>query len=435
MSFKTINIYVCILAICLLCSGVSSAAEWKSEPSLFLRGQYNDNVRMRTDEFKEGSTGFTLEPRVKFAGEELQRWDMSIDTRAKITRFQDIEDGDSENLFFDFDGGRQTELTDWRLGANYSKNTNFDTDFETSNPDAGIGDRTERTSLSITPSVLWSTSETSQIRFNLNSTQVTYDEVTNRNYTDYDNNSLSFVAYWMLAENHQLGFTSSYSEYDSPDANFSYDLAILQLDYTYNINPTSDLSFSLGGRRLDSLRTGVTVACDAQGTTFAPTLGQCPDSVLIGPVTVPVTPVIEDISNQEDGTIVNLSYTSKSETASHRFSGGRTVSPSSFGGAQEVRSATYQFSIKNTERFITKLLLDGTESSTVSGTASSFLDDRTQYRIEPSLTYRLSKNWNLQFLYRYITRDYTNSIIDRDATSNAVYINLYLHWPKFVTTY
>jgi len=404
MSFKTINILVCILAICLLSSGVSSAAEWKSEPSLFLKGQYNDNVRMRTDELKEASTGFTLEPRLKFAGEELQRWDMAVDTRAKITRFQDIEDGDSENLFFDFNGGRQTELTDWRLGANYSKNTNFDTDFDTSNPDAGIGDRTERTTASISPSVRWNTSETSQIRFNLNSTQVTYGKVTSRNYTDYDNNSLSFVAYWMLAENHQLGFTSSYSEYDSPDANFSYDLAILQFDYTYNINPTSDLSLSLGGRRLDSLRTVV-------------------------------IPVIEDISNQESGTVVNLSYSSQSETASHRFSGGRTISPSSFGGAQEVRSVTYQFSIKNTERFITKLLLDGSEASTVNGTASSFLNDRTQYRIEPSVTYRLSKNWNLQFLYRYIAQDYTNSLVDRDATSNAVYINLYLHWPKFVTTY
>jgi len=404
MSFKATNLSVCILAICLLCSGVLSAAEWKSEPSLFMRGQYNDNVRMRNDELKESSTGFTLDPRVKFAGEELQRWDMSIDTRAKITRFQDIEDGDSENLFFDFDSGYQTELTDWRLGANYSNNTNFDTDFDTSNPDAGIGDRTERTSVSVTPSVLWSTSETSQVRFNLNSTQVTYDEVTSLNYTDYDYNSLSFVAYWLLAENHQLGFTSSYSEYDSPDSNFSYDQTVLQFDYTYNINPTSDLSLSLGGRRLDSIRTVV-------------------------------IPVVEDISNQDDGTVVNLSYSTQSETASHRFSGGRTIVPSSFGGAQEVRSATYQFNIRNTERFSTNLLLDGSESSTVNGTASSFLDDRTQFRIEPSVTYRLSKNWNLQFLYRHINREYTNSIIDRDATSNAVFINLFLHWPKFVTTY
>jgi len=424
------KILVYITGFCLFCSGVLNAAEWKSEPSLSLKGQYNDNVRMRADDNNpEASSGYTLEPRLKFAGEELQRWDMSIDTRAKITRFQDIEDGDSENLFFDFNSGRQTELTDWRLGANYSKNTNFDTDFGTSN-DAGIGDRTVRTTVSLSPSVRWNTSETSQVRFNVNSTQVTYGKVTSRNYTDYDNNSLSFVAYWMPAENHQLGFTSSYSEYDSPDTSFSYDQAVLQLDYTYNINPTSDLSLSLGGRRLDSLRTDVTVACEiiASGELFLPINEECPDSPF-------VAPVIQDQSNKNNGIVTNLSYTSKSETASHRFSGGRTISPSSFGGAQEVRSATYQFNIKNTERFTTNLLLNGSESSTVNGTASSFLNDRTQYRIEPSVTYRLSKNWNLQFLYRHIAQDYTNLDIGGDITSNAVYVNLFLHWPKFVTTY
>ncbi len=432
MSFKSKKIIGLALAVVLLCTGASHAAEWKSEPSVFLKGQYNDNARMRADGFEEGSSGYTLEPRIKFSGVELQRWDMSVDTRAKITRFQDIDDSDSENLFFNFNGGRQTELTDWRLGANYSKNTNFDTDFDTSNPDSGIGDRTERTVASIAPSVRWNTSETSQIRFSANVRQVTYGKVTNRNYRDYDNNSLSFVAYWMLTENHQLGFTSSYTEYDSPEANFSYDQAILQFDYTYKINPTSDLSLSLGGRSLDSLRTNVTTGCQFDdslgGSIFPPTLGQCPDSPLI-------TPIIEDVSNQDTGTVTNITYTSNTELTSHRFTGGRTISPSSFGGASEVRSATYQFSIKNTERFTTKLLFDAFDSQTVSGTVSSKFNDRKQYRIEPSITYRLTKNWNLQVLYRYINQDYTGRLTDDVRASNAVYINLFLHWPKLVSTY
>jgi hypothetical protein len=433
MGFKLKLNRAVLLAMCACSVSVANAAEWKSEPSVFMKTQYNDNVRMRADKNNpEGSSGYTLEPRVKFAGEELRLWDMAIDTRAKITRYQDIEDGDSENLFFKFDGGRQTELTDWRLSANYSKNTNFDTDFDTTNPDLGIGDRTERTTISAAPSVLWNTSETSQIRFSLKASDVTYGKVTNLRYKDYTNNSVDFSALWMLAQNHQLGFTSSYSEYDSPDTNFSYNQTVLQLDYTYTINPLSDISVSLGGRSLDSLRSNVTTSCifddTIGGGSIPPTNGQCPDSPL-------VTPVIEDLPSKDTGTVTNIAYTKKSELSSHRFTGGRTISPSSFGGANEIRSATYQFSIKNTERFTTKLLLSITDSETVSGTLSSKFNDRTTYRFEPSVSYNLTKNWKLQFLYRYLEQDFATTIINRDAASNAVFVNLYLHWPKLVTTY
>jgi len=416
------------------------AAEWKSEPSINFRTQYNDNVRMRAEENNpEGSAGFTLEPRIKFAGIEQQLWDMSIDAVGKITRFQDIEDGDSENLFFVFDGGKQTERTDWRLNTKYSRNTNFDTDFTTENPDAGIlDDRTERTTVSISPSVSWSTSQTSQVSFSISTVDLSFDEVSRSNYRDSNTDKADFSAYWQVTQRHQLGFTTSYTESDTPEADFSYDQTVLQLDYTYTINKLSKLSFSLGGRRLNSLKENVLVACEANNVVvpieqFAS--NECP--LLAGDPTsgqtFPVTPVLENVKNKDDGTVVNLSYSSETERSSHRLNGGRTVVPSSFGGAQEVRDASYQFSLKNTERLTTKLILSASESSTISGTASSFSNDRTRYRVEPSVSYRLTKNWNLQFIYRYIQQDFSDS--SRDSTSNAVYINLYLHWPRLATTY
>lgn len=230
-----------------------NAAEWKTEPSLFLKAIYNDNVGMRAENNNpESSTGFTLEPRVKFAGEEQRLWDMAIDARGKITRYQDIEDGDSDNAFIVFDGGRQTELTDWRLNTSFERNSNFDTDFDTESPDAGLlDDHTERKRATVSPSVRWNISEISQISFSLNSTDVKYDEVTNFNYSDYDYDSAQVVAYWLLAENQKFGFTSSYAEYDSPEVNFSYDQTIFQLDYTYTINQISNVGLSVGTRRLD----------------------------------------------------------------------------------------------------------------------------------------------------------------------------------------
>jgi len=412
-----------VLNIAAISLTMVNAAEWKIEPSINMKAQYNDNVRMRADENNpEGSIGFTLDPRVKFAGEEQAVWDVAIDARGKIIRYQDIEDGDSENAFFVFDGGRQTERSDWRLNTSFERNSNFDTDFDTENPDAGLlDDHTERKTISISPSVSWNPGETSQMSISFNSTNVTYDEKTNLSYEDYDYDSLQFVAYWIVTENHQLGFTSSYAEYESPDASFFYDQTIIQFDYTYTINQVSDVSFSLGGRRLDSLlEDGEIVGC-ALADEFE-TFGGCP---------VSQDPIFANVENEEDGTVVNLSYRSYSETVRHSFTAGRTVAPSSFGGAQEVRNANYRLNVANTERLSTKLLLDASETETISGINSS--NDRARYRIEPSISYKLNKDWGLQFLYRYIQQDYTNS--DRDGTSNAVFINLFLHWPKLATTY
>jgi len=400
MSFKwKLRIFSVVLCACSV--GVH-AAEWKSEPSLFLKGQYNDNVRLRADNANpEGSTGFTLEPRIKFAGEELNLWDIAVDARAKVTRYQDIEDGDSENIFFVFDGGKQTERSEWRLNASLDRNINLDTDFDTSNPDNGaFNDRTVRKTASISPSVAIDASEILRLTLFLNNTDVSFEEVTSLSYQDYTYSSLSFIADWTVAQNHQLGFTSSYSEYESPGSSFSFDKSILQLDYTYIINPNASAALSFGGRSLESLRT---------------------------------VPVVGDLKNKDNGTVVKLSYSSRTETASHRFTASRDVSPSSFGGAQEIRSATYLYRIENTERFTTKLILDASESSTINGTLVSRFNDRIRYRVEPSLTYKLNRNWNLQFLYRYIGQDFTGN--DRDSAANAIFINLFLHWPKLATTY
>lgn len=420
-----------------------NAAEWKSEPSLFSRFQYNDNVNMRADNNDpQGSTGFTLEPRLRFAGEELKLWDLSIDARGKVTRFQDIEDADSDNAFFVFDGGRKTERSDWRLNTSFERNSNFDTDFDTETPDAGLfDDHTERKTASVTPSVNWKMSETSRINFSLDSTDVRFDEKVSNEFKNFENKEIKLNTIWDLAENQQFGFTGSYSEFDSPEDESTYDQSIFQLDYTYTINKTSRFSLSYGIRKLESAILNVTTACEGNGIEIPinnPILaavlvdGKCPESVddNLGGV-IPLTPILEDFYGKDDGTVVNLTYKNTTETQSHSFTAGRTVVPSSFGGAQEVRNATYIFNVSNTERLSTDLILDASETETVSGSNTS--NDRTRYRFEPTITYRLNRNWNLSFIYRYIDQNLSDS--NEDSTSNAVFVNLFLHWPKLVTTY
>lgn len=174
------------------------AAEWKSEPSLSMSAQYNDNVRLLPDSSDpESSTGYMVEPRIAFKVEEQHLWDMSLDARGRISRNQDVEDADSDSFFFVFDTKRQTELTDWKLNASFRRNSNFDTDFETQNKDSGVllDDHTEEKISSVSPSVVWNMSETSQLSLLLNTTDVVYDELTNVDYENYDYDSIQLSSY------------------------------------------------------------------------------------------------------------------------------------------------------------------------------------------------------------------------------------------------
>lgn len=398
MFFKSVVLKV--LTISVLTSSALQAAEWKLEPSVGIRTQYNDNVRMRTEANNPlGSTGYTLDPKIKLAAEEQNLWDLSLSTRGKFTRYQDLRDADSNNVYVNFDSGWQTERAMLRLNASLTRNTNFDDDYDTESPFAGLtDDKTKRKTITFSPSARWNLSQTSVLIFSINTTDVSYDEVISTNLRDYTNNSVSFQAYWQVLERHTLGYTASYTEQETPEVNYASDTSVLNIDYTYNINQSSDLKFSLGGRRLNSLQ----------------------KNVFLG-----------DLENKNDGVTVNLSYSNQTERASNAFNVARNVIPSSTGSVQEQRSVNYKFSLKNTERLSSNLLLNGTETETIGGGDSSY--DRTRYRIEPSVFYKLSRDWVLSFKYSYVNLNITN--VDQDSTSNAVYINLLLNWPKLATTY
>ena len=417
MFFKSVVLKV--LTISVLTSSALQAAEWKLEPSVGIRAQYNDNVNMRTEVNNPlGSTGYTLDPKIKLAAEEQNLWDLSLSTRGKVTRYQDLRDADSNNIYVNLDSGWQTERAMLRLNASLTRNTNFDDDYDTESPFAGLtDDKTKRKTITFSPSVRWNLSQTSVLIFSINTTDVSYDEVISTNLRDYTNDSVSFQAYWQVLERHTLGYTASYSEQKTPVINYTSDTSVLNVDYTYNINQSSDLKLSLGGRRTNSPEV---IRCVTPGE-FEFT-GRCRFS----------DPVFGDTKTAADnGLTVNLSYSNQTERASNAFNVARNVTPSSTGSVQEQRSVNYKFSFKNTERFSSNLLLDGYETETIGGGDSLY--DRTRYRIEPSVFYKLSRDWSLSFKYSYINQNITNT--DQDSTSNAVYINLLLNWPKLATTY
>ncbi|MCW9014441.1 MAG: hypothetical protein OQL06_11710 [Gammaproteobacteria bacterium] len=407
------------------------AAEWNTEPSVSLRGHYNDNVGMRSVD-EQSSSGYTLEPRLKLKGEELNLWKVSLDTRLRRIQYPSVENADSNNVFFDLSGGYQTERSYWNMGTYFERNTTLDTDFDTESINSSLlSDHTEREKVSITPSVNWRTAETTLISLRLNTADIDYDEITDTRYVDYETNEVSFSSTWEITKNSNLGFTLVFADYESEDANFEYDQQIAQLDYKYQISEATDVSFAIGQRRIDSTAFDAQVVGCNTGTLVDANGDGIDDACLIGFFLVPDDRILGDLQGDDKGAVVSLSYTARSETSSNSISAGRTVMPSSFGGAQEEQRITYQYSNNVSERLNAKLILDAFETETISGVDNS--NDRKRYRIEPSIRWKLTSNWNLSFSYRYIDQNLTST--DENSKSNAIYINLFLNWPKLVSSY
>jgi len=426
---------VSLVGIALAAINVVEAAEWKMEPSVTARTEYNDNPRLFPDESSpDGSAVYTLNPRLKLKADEFNDWDMSLDMNAKMTRYQDVEDADNNNIFLNFDSGSKTELTEWRLAAKLEENTNFDTDFETKTPDAGLllDDKTLRKTLSVTPSMQWSLSQTSFLSFNLSLSDVRFEEVRQTGLVDYEYDSAQLSYSMLLQENHRLGLTGMYAEFDSPENKFSYDQTVFSIDYTYTVNESSEVALSVGTRSIESLVEDVTVACSIPSLNIVEPIeevsntGECP----ILPF-AEVVPVIEDVTRKSDGTVVNLSYDYFYEAASLRINGARSVIPSSFGGVQEENRLSVLANYKHTERLSSDIKLSGSQTDTLNGVAS--LNDRDQYQFQAGLLYKLTRDMSLKLVYNYIEQ--TIIEIDQDSSSNAIMVNLYMQWPRLATTY
>ncbi len=116
---------VFVLCLCGACTIMPvNGVELTTEPELNFGIQYDDNVRLLSIS-PESSTAYTLSPAVKFVAEEHLLWDVSFNARGKMTRFQDVEDIDSDNVLLELDGGSSTELTALRLKLSLDKNSNF----------------------------------------------------------------------------------------------------------------------------------------------------------------------------------------------------------------------------------------------------------------------------------------------------------------------
>jgi len=197
-----------------------------------------------------------------------------------------------------------------------------------------------------------------------------------------------------------------------------------QLGYKYKATENSTFNIDLGGSKVDTIHTNQSIC----SVPFVP-ISDCSGFYqLIFPL---VVLNLDDTSESNSGSTYSISYDYKHEISDYIIALNQSVETSSNGFAQEVEDFMVRYNRKISEKFSAALILNVTRSKSFDSV--SYFEDRDIIRIEPSISWRFSKDSRLSAGYRY--RQQTYSALNEDAGSNSIYVNLSFFGRKLMSSY
>jgi len=396
------------------------AAEWVAEPTLTLGSTYNDNITFReTDELDDTFTTLSasLNSRIK-----EQIWGMNVDARVRRSQYSSDVGSDTNNIFFKFGSNYRTELHSWNLDANFERNTTFDEDFDTQLSANDLDAETEREKTTLSPGWVWTMSQSWLMQALLQTTDIKYDEVNSLDLADSESNSGQLRTKYQLDDVSDLSVSVAYSKTER-DQNkrksgfYEYENTNYQLSYNYQPSKNSTFNIGLGRRSTETNGTDVPV-CDFP-------------SLPVSSCSFPFSVVLINTNKTDKGNTYNISYDYNQEVSSYTIAFNQSVTTSSNGFAQESDDYTIRYNRKISEKVSAALILNATSSTSIDSVSTS--EDRDTVRIEPSVSWRFTKDSRLTAGYRY--RQQTYSVSDNETESNSIYINLRFFWPKLISSY
>lgn len=389
------------------------AAEWVAEPSIQLRGEYNDNIRLTTAD-TDSTWAATLEPSLRLA-RRTEVWELGANARLRGTRYTGERQLDTVDRFLDARLQRRFERGSLDASAGFSRDTTLQT--ESLDLDTGlVTNKVDRTSRNLRLAGRSMLSERSFLEASLSWRDVEYGSNAGGNLLDYDYWTPSLTLSHQLSAKTQLFGVLSHSrlEYDTA-SEFESKTDSLQIGASHAFTETWSLSGSVGGRR-------------TRTSSLVPVAVPRPGFEIFFPFIYDVE--LEPRSGRTTGLVYNLNLDRELERGDVRLSATRSVTPSSTGTETDTTSLSLEFGHRFTAQVSGRLAASYLQSESVGGTET--LADAKRYRLSPSLSWRLDRDLVLKSGYHYtrIKRDVT----DRDADSHAVYVSLGYSWPRMAVS-
>lgn len=407
-----------------LTAGAANAAEWVAEPSVNLRGQYDDNFRLTNDPH-DSVWGTILDPRLKLS-RRSELWELSATGRVRGAHYTGQDGLNTVDNFFDLAAERSLERGSLTASGSLINDTTLQNEYL--DFDTGLTVRQiDRTRQTARLSGEYKFTEATWVEASANYNTVEYEDASNSGLSDYTYWTPSVQVVHQLDEQWQvfgvLSRTASDYDLSAPQSSESTTDS-LSLGGSYDLTETWNITASVGNRRTET---------DSEILRYAVPDNVIPDCQddgginLGGGIIIPCPIILEAIHSESTGLVYDASLTREFETGSLRLSGSQSVMPSS--NATDYEST--RISLDGTYRFSAKLsaalAVSYYQSTTVEETTGS--SETNRYRISPSLAWNLDRSLvlNTGYIYTQVERGGGG---DNTVDNNAVFVGLGYSWPR-----
>ena len=400
--------------LCLsLFSLTAQSAEWSIEPSVSVREEYNDNIRLTTLPHKS-VWGTSLTPAVNFSS-KTEISEITGGARLNFNRYSGEPNLDSSDQIFSLLSKYKTERNTFGLNGSYVRDSTLASELISTGV---VQARKQRGNLTLNPSWTTFASERTWFTLDYQLSRVKYDDAAAAGLIDYNNQTASVSAVHRLSEQDQLSGTIYYSKYETSPANFKSNTTGLRLGITHDFSETFTGALSLGARS--------TLSKSQQNALV------CPAPVILcqfGLVSFQVVPFTTE--TRSHGYTLNASLNKQFETTTLSGQISREANPSANGAL--VQADRIGFSVAN--KFAPTLTgsLDASiyRSRYIGNIITS--SDSRYYTVGPRLSWRMSEWWSLDTGYTHSRQEYDNASTAA-ATANSAYVLVRYDWPKLAVS-
>ncbi|WP_289281961.1 MULTISPECIES: hypothetical protein [unclassified Methylophaga] len=380
------------LTVAILFASSVNAAEWGIDFEADPQFKYDDNELLRED--KKGDFSLKINPTLSLS-RNLENSESRLRMGYRISRYQDLNDLDTENPFIGFSTSRSTERSSYGINLDYSERESRSIAEEDT---ADFSNTSTTTIKSISPNFSYSLTELDTITTSASYQERTQSSTTNNSLlsnnsrlTDNETKSLNLAWQHQYSERLSGGISLGYVNYsaESESLDNEYDTYTAGFTSTYQLTELWVINGLLGARYLDSENTfsnGLTTTSSSSGLNYS------------------------------------LSATKNGELDSMSLSASRSLLPSSTGAVNEQDAYTLSYSRELSEKLkasVSTTYREYTSADDISSITTKYID------FSPSLRWDIYEKWSLAFGYRYRSIDESDG---KNVNSNSVSLNIDYNW-------
>ena len=412
------SIIAIALASSLYCQQ-SMAGNWEWGTNLGLSSNWNDNPGLADNDLNPEST-FRMLGSYNAEFVRLGR-NNTFEFKPRITRdyypderFKDLE---STDLFFPGSIRLRRPTTNWNLGYNLSRqNVLSDESTVTQSEVTSLNADDTLYRASLSPGVSWIVSPKDQIAINA-SLSVNDYELKNTGRADGYGGAVNASYSRTVTERHSLGFTASYSSFESERSVFvatddvppviltlqtdnTSSSESLTADYGYQLSPTSAFNVQFGAQESNSENTN-TIVETGQPIQFGPA------------------------KTSFKSTTYNIGYKKTTKRGGFNLNASRRVTPATNGQPQDRYDVRFNGDIDLSARLgATWRINVSQQQNIILAATEGELNRETRILVSDfTLNWSINRQWNANLGYGFRHRDRQKTINDPDgakATSNRI---------------